>query len=239
MSNDQLISKNSIYFSLLFSYIAASIFFGGFFHEYFGDTWLKGCFIGFIIGGLIFFLLGKPIVEMWMTLKRINKTKSNIRELDPIVSKIKSGESSHEEQLQAAFDLKYLINQRELEKAFLPDFFSMFYINIWDEYDQQGRTFAYVEENDLPDKFTHSLLEWLQPKVQSLLNDRIQVSLDFFDGSRVYSKLLGGAGEWSIYKRWQLGFTSLPDETRLMLISRLNAMQLSFNGVPLKFISES
>lgn len=226
----------------LIAYIALTITLGGFFHTYFGSdvTWIKGCFIGFIIGGGVYFGLANPVADMLATFRRTQETKSRIRKLEVLSNRVKEAKNGTDlEKLQAEFDVKYLLTQRRLEKEFIPDFYSMFYINIWDEYDQQGRTFAYLEENDVPDQFAHAVLKWLQPIIQSLLNNNIIVSVDFFDGSRVYSKLLGSAGEWSIYKRWQLGFSSLPDETRLMLVSRLNAMQLSFDDVPLKFISES
>jgi hypothetical protein len=129
-----------------------------------------------------------------------------------------------------------------LESNFLPSKLNGLCVNIWDDYSETepDPTYAYLEVSDVPDFFTNQFLTWFLPYVKAALdNEKIKLDVFFYESLSVYPSLLGSEYENLAFNRWQINFSNLPHESRERITHELNALNLTFEGLPVRVISES
>jgi len=122
------------------------------------------------------------------------------------------------------------------------------FINIWDDYHDDGydpegesqETFAYTECKLAEEKSKEALI-YLKEQIEGLYSSLtpFEMTLSYYDSSKVYPNLIGTEHEKFLYKRWQLQFKNLTHEVRENLIEELEKKPLSLNGVPIEVYSES
>lgn len=97
--------------------------------------------------------------------------------------------------------------QRKLELDFCLDDVQEFGVNVWDDYPENGLTYAYVESPKTPANLCLDIL--LHLMIYAKENITIQGSAAKFgirhnDSSIVYPSLIGKDGEYCLTKRWEL-----------------------------------
>lgn len=122
------------------------------------------------------------------------------------------------------------------------------YVNIWDDFFDDGfvpedsiqETYAYIE-CDLEESQCQQVLTLIKDKIESLTpsTSPLELTIHFYDSSKVYPNLVGTEHEKFLYKRWQLGLKHITHETLENLVVSLQNLQLKFNDIPLKIYSES
>lgn len=121
-------------------------------------------------------------------------------------------------------------------------------INIWDDYHDDGyvpegekqETYAYVE-CDLNHDDCKKVLELIKKEIEQVAQPslNLELSVEFYDSSKVYPNLVGTEHEYCLYKRWQLEIKNLTHEAREELVEQFKQKKLSYSGIPIVVYSES
>tara|TARA_R110002124_G_scaffold128157_4_gene288556 strand:+ start:6011 stop:6520 length:510 start_codon:yes stop_codon:yes gene_type:complete len=136
-------------------------------------------------------------------------------------------QSDHQAALEASFDLNDV---------------KEWCVNVWDDYPEEGATYAYVEMPSVPDCICIDVLLHLlaYARVNSLIEKAgVNLRLRFHDSSSVYPALIGNpTGEYSLFKRWELEIAGASYETLDQVVAELKKAPM-YHGKPIDVISES
>ncbi len=113
-------------------------------------------------------------------------------------------------------------------------------VNIWDDYHDNGDTYAYIE-SDISEEDRKNVLELIKTAIEEI--EKPEWSFEFFmnfhDSAKIYPNLVGTEHEWCLYKRWQLEFKHLSHTVHSEILEILQKKNLSYQGIPLEIYSES
>ena len=115
-------------------------------------------------------------------------------------------------------------------------------INIWDDYHDDGvgkkqETFMCVESEIVQEKeCLEVVLDWINKNV---ILDGVRFWLFFNDTKLKYPMLVGTEYESTLYQRWEIRIENLTHVQREQLVKTLNQANLTREGNPIYFFSES
>ncbi|GGM25217.1 hypothetical protein ACFQDN_21780 [Pseudomonas asuensis] len=136
-------------------------------------------------------------------------------------------QSDHQATLEASFDLNDI-------KAWC--------VNVWDDYPEEGTTYAYVEMPSVPNCISLDVLLHLLTYGRSncLINKAgVSLNLRFQDLSSVYPALIGNpTGEYSLFKRWEITIVGASYEALDQVVYGMKQAPM-YLGKPFDVISES
>lgn len=131
----------------------------------------------------------------------------------------------------------YESNQRKLESEFKFEDVEYWSVNVWDEINQLGNTFIYVEMNQVPNKECFAVLNHLWHYLRTL--DVSNVAFRFYDSTSIYpSNLLTDTGRYSSFKRWELLLENVTPDSLDSIVELLKEAP-DFNGKKIDVYSES
>ncbi len=118
------------------------------------------------------------------------------------------------------------------------------YINIWDDYYDDGyvpkgeiqETYMYVEDFEISHHDEKNYLTKINDYIKNNLKlDDVLIELFFYESKTKYPVL---ADEYQ-FSRWELRFKHLTHERRELLLQELIDANLSYDGIPYYIYSES
>lgn len=132
--------------------------------------------------------------------------------------------------------------QAEVEVSFDLHAVKQWDVNVWDDFEEGGETYAYVKMADVPDNAAIDLLLHLLSYAKnndSIANTGVKVGLRFYDSSAVYPSLIGRRdGEYALFKRWELTFMGVDYPSLEVIVSELKQAD-PFMGKTIRVCSES
>lgn len=154
---------------------------------------------------------------------------------------LKKGRESFIESLEV-WHKKFDDNQSKLANEFELSSIQFWSLNVWDDFPEQGETYAYVEMIGVPNEICCELLISLLGYANN--NDKIKqtgakLRLSFFDSSVKYPALIGRRdAQFTMSKHWQLMISGINYEEFGILVDELKKAP-PFKGKPLDVYSES
>lgn len=106
-------------------------------------------------------------------------------------------------------------------------------INICDDYEDGGDTYAYVDETDIPETDCKEILDFIEWQLRK--NYRINSSIFYYDSKLKYPTI----PEEMHFTRHQITLKNLSHERLEYLIYHLNTLELVYDNIPVTFYSES
>mgnify|MGYP006896883287 CR=1 FL=1 len=149
-------------------------------------------------------------------------TKKNLEELKK--EAFKEGRDSFISDFKK-WQNKFTAKEEALEKSFSISDIKSFNVNVWDDYPENGTTYAYVESSDTPDKVCIEVLIHLLGFANA--NSVIQgvgakLGIRFYDSSNIHPILIGAAGrEFSLFKRWEMTIDGASYEDLELIVNEL------------------
>lgn len=129
-----------------------------------------------------------------------------------------------------AFHKEYEKEQRALEETFSYDKIDQININFWDDFCDDGyvpegevtETYAYIEDNRLPDLECFNVLSKLLQYIKSneLLPSTVHLRMHFSDSTAKYPNLIH-EHKYMLTKRWEIQITNISHRQLEVLIKRL------------------
>lgn len=133
-------------------------------------------------------------------------------------------------------------NQIKLKETFTLDSLTAIPVNVWDECEDGGTTFAYVEKQNVPDSVCCDVMLHILRFIRSnqvITSTGVEFGLRFYDSSTAYPALIGNPElEFSLFKRWELTIKGADPEKLEIIVEELKAVP-PFEGKPINVYSES
>lgn len=123
-------------------------------------------------------------------------------------------------------------------------------INIWDDFYEDGyvpegkiqKTYAYVEDDEIPHDYRKQFLEAVFEYMTNYLklqNEGIEMEMFFYESAKKYSNLVGTEHEHMLFDRWEIRFKHLTHKRLNKLVEELNEGDFKIGKVPFIIYSES
>lgn len=141
-----------------------------------------------------------------------------------------------------AWHKKIADKEKVLEDSFVEKKVEKYSINVWDDYPQDGMTYAYVEMPDIPGSICCILLTYIidvannNEKITAL---GVNLALRYYDSSVVYPTLIGDReAEFCLFKRWEITIDGADYEKLEVIVEELQKIK-HYKDKPLDVYSES
>lgn len=135
------------------------------------------------------------------------------------------------------FHEEYELKQDKIKKGFDLNSLGVISINVWDEVDEHGRTYAYVEMSGVPDVYCFEILNHLWQHLRQ--HDAQNVEMRFYDSTTIYPiNLLRETGRYTSFKRWELLFHDVSGQSLDEIVELLKKAPL-YHGLEFHIYSES
>ncbi len=121
-------------------------------------------------------------------------------------------------------------------------------INIWDDFYEDGEipegkkqeTYIYVEDTDLSHEKRKECLDLLLKFMSEKLNlEGVKMWLDFYDSTKKYPNIKEAEHPGFHFCRWEIKMENITHERLYILLTELEDVSLSIDGMPFNIYSES
>lgn len=115
-----------------------------------------------------------------------------------------------------------------------------FYINIWDEIEDDGSTYLYLEDASVPSKISSEVLIFIMNFArnnEAIINTGVEFNIHYYNSMLIYPDLVDTRFAGVCSHQWQIILSNVTGEKIDIITQELNTAK--FNGIRLNAYSES